>query len=321
MKAETYWNLFAQMLRIRRIEEAIASRYSEQEMRCPVHLSIGQEASAVAVSNALEKKDLVISAHRSHAHYLAKGGNLISMLGELYGRSIGCAAGKGGSMHLFDLEAGQVAAVPIVGSSIPIGTGVAFGEKLQERDTIVAVYFGDGATEEGAFAESLDFASLHDLRIMFICENNLYSVYTPIEVRQAARRNICSLAKAHGVHAFRGDGNDVLKALKTATDAIEYIKETNSPAFIEYSTFRWLEHCGPNWDDDLGYRKDQELEIWLKKCPIERAKRSLKRDYGIGERDFSSLETEISNEILDAFEIVKAAELPDSKELFTNVYA
>ena len=321
MDREIYWNLFSEMLRIRRIEEAIAARYSEQKMRCPVHLSIGQEAGPVGVSNSLAKSDLVVSAHRSHAHYLAKGGDLTAMLGELYGKSIGCAAGKGGSMHLFDLSAGQVAAVPIVGSSIAIGTGVAFGEKLKGRDTVVAVYFGDGATEEGAFAESLDFASLNNLRVLFVCENNFYSVYTPIADRQAPARNICALAKAHGVEPFYGDGNDVLEAFSLASKAIDYIKKNEKPALVEFSTYRWLEHCGPNWDDDLGYRKKYELDEWLKKCPISCASKVLKMEYGFNNADFKSLEDDISNEISTAFKIAEDAEMPKAEELYTNVYA
>ena len=170
--------LYEEMLRIRLIEEAIANEYSNQEMRCPIHLSIGQEAIAVGVSALLSKHDLALSAHRSHAHYLAKGGDLKLMLSELYGKETGCAKGKGGSMHLFDLKAGLIAAVPIVGSTIPIGVGVAWQKVRKNIPGIVVIYFGDGASEEGVFSESLDFASLKNLPVLFVCENNLYSVYS-----------------------------------------------------------------------------------------------------------------------------------------------
>ena len=143
--------LYYEMLRIREIETTISNKYHEQEMRCPVHLSIGQEAIAVGVCQNLSKNDKIVTAHRSHAHYLAKGGSLKSMLAELYGKETGCAKGLGGSMHLIDLKAGVTAAVPIVGSTIPIGTGIAWANKLKKNNQLVVVFFGDGATEEGVF--------------------------------------------------------------------------------------------------------------------------------------------------------------------------
>ena len=164
------------MLRIRMVEEHIADRYPEQEMRCPVHLSIGQEAVAVGVCAALAATDQVVSAHRSHAHYLAKGGDLLGMIGELYGKDVGCCRGKSGSMHLVDPTAGFMAAVPIVGSTIPIGVGLAFASALKGERRVTGIFFGDGSTEEGVFAESLNFAVLKKLPALFICENNFYSV-------------------------------------------------------------------------------------------------------------------------------------------------
>ena len=177
------------MLRIRMVEETISRRYSEWKMRCPVHLSIGQEAPAVGVMENLKKEDKIVTAHRSHAHYLAKGGNLNSMIAELYGKETGCAKGKGGSMHLIDLKAGVTAAVPIVGSTIPIGVGLSWSIKLERKKNIVVIFFGDGATEEGVFQESLDFASLHNLPVLFVCENNEFSVYSHLSKRQSKKRN------------------------------------------------------------------------------------------------------------------------------------
>ena len=321
MEAEELWKLYAGMLTIRRVEEQIADRYVEQEMRCPVHLSIGQEATPVAVSACLQQSDKIVSAHRSHAHYLAKGGDLVAMLGELYGRDIGCARGKGGSMHLFDLDAGQVAAVPIVGSSIPIGVGVAWGEKLHNRDTVVAVYFGDGATEEGAFAEALDFASLHGLQVLFVCENNLYSVYTPLETRQSSGRDICKVAEAHGVAAFKGDGNDVEEVCCVTRQALDHMKCNDGPALIELSTYRWLEHCGPNWDDELGYRKPNELRDWMNTCPVAAVRQKLIDRHGVTDEQLTELDVNILSKIDDAFAVVKGAAMPSPSELFTDVYA
>ena len=217
--------VYKQMYLIRYLEEQIAKNYADQEMRCPVHLSIGQEATAVGVCMNLSSVDKVLSAHRSHAHYLAKGGDIFKMLAELYGKDKGCARGKGGSMHLFDLNAGLIAAVPIVGSTIPIGVGVALGLRRLNKKGLVVIYFGDGASEEGVFAESLDFAALKKLPILFVCENNQYSVYTHLRERQFNGRDILSISKSHGVHGERGDGNDVLEVLAKSKKRLISLKK------------------------------------------------------------------------------------------------
>lgn len=201
--------LYYHILRIRLVEEKIAALYPEQEMRCPVHLSIGQEAVAVGACAALAKEDYALSGHRSHAHYLAKGGNLNAMLAEIYGKQTGCCHGKGGSMHLIDLSAGFLGAVPIVGSTIPIAVGTAFGSFLREEMRVTLAFLGEGATEEGVFHESINFAMLKKLPIVFVCENNLYSVYSPLVVRQPADRSVVQLAQGHGIEGYQADGNDL----------------------------------------------------------------------------------------------------------------
>ena len=198
--------LHGELVRLRVVEESIVALYPEQEMRCPTHFSIGQEAVAVGVCAHLRREDQAISAHRSHAHYLAKGGDLRRMFAELYGKVTGCARGKGGSMHLVDLQVGFLGCVPIVGSTIPIGVGAAFGAQLRGEDRITAVFFGDGAAETGVFHESLNFACLHALPVLFVCENNLYSVNTPLAPRQPPDRSIADLAAAHGMTSRQVDG-------------------------------------------------------------------------------------------------------------------
>ena len=188
MPADIARQLYYQMLRIRMVEEAIADLYAQQDMRCPIHLCIGQEAVAVGVCAALAADDYVLSGHRSHGHYLAKGGNLPAMLAEFYGKVTGCCQGKGGSMHLVDLAAGFLGAVPIVGSTMPIAVGTALASVMRGESRVTAVFFGEGATEEGVFHESLNFAALQKLPVVFVCENNLYSVYSPLAVRQPAGR-------------------------------------------------------------------------------------------------------------------------------------
>jgi pyruvate dehydrogenase E1 component alpha subunit len=312
--------LFLSMLRIRMVEEKIAELYSEQEMRCPVHLSIGQEAVAVGVCNHLANKDIVMSAHRAHAHYLAKGGNLNSMIAELYGKVTGCAMGKGGSMHLVDLESGFFAAVPIVGSTIPIAVGVGWAFKLKKSTNIVTVFLGDGATEEGVFFESLDFASLKNVPILFVCENNFYSVYSQLRVRQAPDRKLSALAESHGIKSFTGDGNNIDQVSRLTREAIDYIKSKNSPAFIELDTFRWLEHCGPNSDDNLGYRKKGELDQWLKRDPIQAYKSKLIKSQGLSELELAENIKSISVEIDNAFKFAKESSFPDQHILNDHIY-
>ena len=313
-------DLYYNMLRIRMVEEKIAELYSEQEMRCPVHLSIGQEAPAVGVCSLLNKKDIVLSAHRAHAHYLAKGGDLKAMISELYGKETGCAMGKGGSMHLIDLNAGFFAAVPIVGSTIPIATGVAWAFKMKKENNICVVFLGGGSTEEGVFFESLDFANLKNIPILFVCENNFFSVYSKLEVRQAKNRDISKLAENHGVKSYKGNGNDINQVYDLSDKAIKYIKKNNSPAFLEFETYRWLEHCGPNWDDDLGYREDNELEKWMKNCPIKSYESKIIQKGFVNKNDLNFYKEKINIEIEEAFLYAKNSPFPKINVLNQHVY-
>src|SRR5580658_2374724 len=194
--------LFRAMLYVRRVEERLVGLYGEQEIRCPTHFSIGQEAVSAGVSAHMSTEDYAISAHRSHAHYLNKGGDIRAMLAELYGKSTGCARGKGGSMHLIDLSVNFLGCVPIVGSTIPIGVGAAFGAALQDQRRLCVIYFGDGASESGVFYEALNWAVLQQLAVLFVCENNQYSVHTPLALRQPQSRTIRQMADGIGVRAF-----------------------------------------------------------------------------------------------------------------------
>ena len=261
--------LIESMLRIRLVEESIAERYSEQKMRCPTHLSIGQEAISVGVCANLTKQDQVLSTHRAHAHYLAKGGCLKSMIAEIYGKVSGCSKGMGGSMHLIDTSVGFMGSTAIVGNTIPVAVGLALEKKLHNKKSIACVFFGDGATEEGAFYESLNFAIIHSLPILFICENNLYSVYSGLEVRQPPKRKIYKMVKAMGISVHHGNGNDVEEVFRIVKHAKSNITQGGGPQFLEFDTYRWREHCGPNYDNDLGYREESEFLYWKKKDPLK----------------------------------------------------
>ena len=315
-------DLFKKIYKIRKVENKIASLYTEWEMRCPVHLSIGQEAIAAGVCQNLKVNDKIISSHRCHAHYLAKGGNLKKMIAEIYGKKTGCADGLGGSMHLQDQGAGVMMSIPIVASPIPIGAGIALQSSFLKKSKkyLTVIFFGEGATEEGIFHETVNFAALNNLPILFICENNYYSVYTHLRDRQPKKRKVKEIFKAHGLKGFSADGNDALGVHRLSKKVIRDIKKTSRPSFIEFKTYRWLEHCGPFWDDNLKYRNDGELNKWIKKCPLEKIKKRVNKIFS---EDFIfNIEQSIDEEIFKAFEFAKLSKYPNKKDLikFNNFY-
>ncbi len=312
--------LFRSMLRIRRIEEALGDRYAEQEMRCPMHLCIGQEAIAVGVCAALSSQDVVFGNHRAHGHYLAKGGNLKAMIAELYGRATGCCGGRGGSMHLIDLGAGFMGATPIVGGTVPLAVGSAWAAMLTGEPRVSVVFFGDGCFEEGVVHESLNFAALHKLPVVFVCENNEFSVYTRLKERQPDRP-IYRVAEAHGVTACRGDGNDVEAVLSIAKVAVGNARSGKGPQFIEFKTYRWREHCGPSFDDDLNYRSQPEIDDGLKDCPIAKFEARLTKRKAFSSSEREIFETEIRDEIEGAFKFALSSVKPLSQDAEGRLYA
>ena len=300
--------LFESMLRIRLVEESIANKYSEQKMRCPTHLSIGQEAIAVGVCANLTSQDQVLSTHRAHAHYLAKGGCLNSMMAEIYGKASGCSKGMGGSMHLIDTSVGFMGSTAIVGNTIPVAVGLALEKKLTRKKSIACVFFGDGATEEGAFYESVNFAIIHSLPILFICENNLYSVYSGLEVRQPMNRKIYKMVRAMGISAQHGNGNDVEEVARKVKHAKTMILKSGGPQFLEFDTYRWREHCGPNFDNNIGYREESEFLKWKKKDP-------LKNFYSENSQKYIDRKIDtISQEIDDAHQFADDSKFPTLQE-------
>lgn len=321
MDREKLIMLYYNLLRIRMIEETIAERYSEWEMRCPVHFCIGQEAIAVGVCANLNRNDYVMSTHRSHAHYLAKGGDLKAMIAEIYGKVAGCSKGKGGSMHLVDLAAGFLGATPIVGGIIPVAVGLAFGSTLKNEDRISVVFIGDSATEEGVFTESLNFAALKKLPVIFVCENNFFSVYSPLSVRQPAERNNRALAEAYGIYADKGDGNDIFAVCDITERAVSRIRGGNGPAYLEFDTYRWREHCGPNFDNDIGYRTEEEYSNWRKRCPLENFAIQLKDMSVLSEPHINEMKKKIESEIDEAFAFAQSSLFPDPMTLQLDVYA
>lgn len=321
MRTETVKQFYFEMLRIRRVEEKITELYPRQEMRCPVHLCIGQEAVPVGVCGALLREDYVMSNHRSHGHYLAKGGSLKRLMAEVYGKATGCSEGKGGSMHLVDLEAGYLGSTPIVGGTIPIAVGAAFGTWMRDEKRVTVVFFGEAAIEEGIFHEAVNFAVLKKLPVIFICENNLYSVYSPMSVRQPAGREVFEVARGLGVESLQGDGNNVLEVWERIQPAVQKAREGKGPTFLEFKTYRWREHCGASYDNQLGYRTEAEFEVWKKRCPIERLRQELVTKKIVGEEELRQMLEQIDNEIEEAVAFAEKSPFPEASRLTEDIYA
>ena len=301
--------LFYEMLRIRMVEEAIAHEYHKGEMRCPTHLCIGQEAIAVGVCANLTKQDIVFSTHRAHGHYLAKGGNLPAMTAEMYGKKTGCSGGYGGSQHLVDLSVNFWGSAPIVASTIPVAVGAALSIIMKKEKRIVVSFFGEAAVEEGVFAESINFAALKKLPILFICENNLYSTNTPLRDRQPDRP-IYKMVEGMGIWAHQEDGNDIVKSFSLSKNVIEKIRNGHGPQFIEFLTYRYYEHCGPN-EYPPGYRPQAEKIYWRKKDPLKK----------FAFKDIQNMKNIINGEIDRAFTFAKKSPFPQETLSANLVYA
>lgn len=320
MTPEIARQLLLQMRRIRHVEQEIARRYNEGQMRCPTHLSIGQEAVSAAVGLALRTTDLAVSGHRAHAHYLGKGGNLPAMMAEIYGRIDGCSRGKGGSMHLIDESVGFMGSTAIVAGTIPVGVGLAYGIQCRNTDQVSCVFHGDAAVEAGAFYESVNFAVVKRLPVLFLCENNLYSVYSPLSGRQPEGRSIAAMARGIGIDTDTGDGNDVDEVYTKTMAALDAIRAGDGPRLLEFSTYRWLEHCGPNYDNDIGYRTETEFASWKAREPIARFEQRLIADGVVTAADIDRMDATIADEVGAAFAFAAASPMPPAADAFADLH-
>jgi 2-oxoisovalerate dehydrogenase E1 component len=304
---------YRSLYRIRRVEEEIARVYPSDKIKSPVHLSIGQEAVSVGVCEALRLDDVVFGTYRSHAYYLAKGGDLKKMMAELYGKATGCAKGKGGSMHLVDVAHGVMGASAVVGTTIANAVGYAYALKLQRKDSIVVSFFGDGATDEGVFHESLNFAALKQLPLLFVCENNSYAIHTHL-LRRHKEANLCERVRAYGMPAPRVDNNDILTIHEQAKVAVSELRGRQAgPFFLECLTYRWKEHVGPNDDFHLGYRSYEEARPWVEGDQLAR----LAALIAPGSRE--RIEAAVEEEIRTAIAFAEQEPFPDAGELLTDV--
>jgi TPP-dependent pyruvate/acetoin dehydrogenase alpha subunit len=304
---------YRSLYRIRRVEEAIARVYPSDAIKSPVHLAIGQEAVSVGVCEALAPGDVVSGTYRSHALYLAKGGDLRRMLAELYARVTGCARGKGGSMHLVDPAAGILGTSAVVGTTIPLAVGHAYAMKVRGRGIVTASVFGDGAVEEGVFHESLNFAALRKVPVLFVCENNFYAIHAPQRTRQSTTDLVGRVA-GYGMVAERVESGDVREIHARTAAAVAAIRAGAGPRFLECLTYRWKEHVGPREDFDAGYRTREEAEPWLRRDEVARVGGRLP----LGVR--ASIEAEVEAEIRDAFAFAEASPEPEPAALYSDVF-
>ncbi|MCE3239276.1 MAG: acoA [Gammaproteobacteria bacterium] len=311
--------LYKKMLLIRKIELRIAEIYHTDAIKSPVHLSVGQESIAVGVCDPLAKDDIVSNTYRCHATYIAKGGDLNGMMAELYGKRTGCAGGKAGSMHLVDIPNGVMGASAVVGTTIPVATGYALAlqqeAKITGRQRVVVALCGDGGTEEGCFYESLNFAALKKLPIIFIVENNRLAIHTPLEKRWATEQ-LCERVATFGIKTYKIDDADVFKIRETMVNALAEIREGSSgPLFIECATYRWLEHVGPLDDHSDDYRDCAEYQYWKDNDQITRLANLLAPETRV------QIENEVILLMQNAEKFAEESPYPTAEELYTHVYA
>lgn len=282
-------DLLTSLIKIRTVENKLANLKKEKLIHGPVHLGVGQEAISVGIAKNLSKEDVVYGAHRSHAHILALGSDLIKFFAEIFCKETGLSKGRGGSMHLIDRSVGFYGSVPIVAGTVPLAAGAALASKIQNKKNISIAFFGDGAIEEGIIHETLNFAKIYHLPIIFVCENNLFSSHMHISQRQPFNSTL-RYAYANGINNQRIDGNDVIEVVNKTKDIIRDIKEQGGPYFLEAITYRWYGHVDWREDIDVGIsRSKQDLINWKKRDPIKRLLDSMLKETNFTFKDYSRI--------------------------------
>ena len=315
---ETLLKLYRSMLRIRMLEDAVADIYPRGEMRTPTHFSIGQEAVSAGVCLDLKKTDAVFASHRCHAAYLAKGGDMNGMTAELFGRETGVCGGRSGSAHLSSPEHNMFAA-PILGAMIPVAVGAGLSFSMQRPGKAAVAFFGDAAVEEGAFAESVNFAVLKKLSVLFVCENNLFSTHTHVRYRQPGAP-IYKRVRAMGIKSLLVDGMDAADVYEKTAPLIKDIRKGKGPYFIECATYRYREHVGPLYDFQNPYRTKEEVRAWMRKCPVARLEKQLIAKKAAGPAAIAKLRQSVKKEVKSAIEFARRSKWPRAKTLTENVY-
>lgn len=310
--------LYKKLYLIRQAEVKIREHYMEDEMKTPMHMSMGEEAIAVGVCHALKPEDQVLGTYRSHAIYLAKTQNIDDFFAEMYGKDTALLKGKGGSMHLCAPEAGFMGTSAIVASSIPVAVGAAFANRRQGNGRLVAVFFGDGACDEGAFWESLNIACLMKLPILFVCEDNGFAVHTPGSQRQGYK-SITDIISRFDCSVLKDKTTDVEAIYNLTLEAIASIKKTQMPSFLHLRYYRYLEHVGVNEDFNAGYRSREEFEEWYQVDPVNLQRKKL-RQQGVKEAEIAGIEAEINTRIENSLKSAREAPFAEGGELYNGVF-
>lgn len=318
-KSSLNLDLYKKLYLIRRSEETIRKYYMEDEMKTPVHLSVGEEAIDVGVVHALKNDDQIFGTYRNHGIYLSRTGETDKFFAELYGKKNGLAKGKAGSMHLFAPENNFMCASAVVTTIVPVAVGTALANKMKKNGKIVAVFFGDGAVEEGGFWESLNFACLHKLPILFICEDNGFAIHCPINERQGFK-SIVDIVSKFDCNVFSEKTTDVETVYKLTQDAIKKQRKNAKPCFLYFKYYRYLEHVGINEDFKFGYRSKKEFEKWYKVDPVSLQRKKLIKN-GFSETDLKKIEVDVNKQIENSIKLAKKAPFPDDKEVLRDVFA
>ncbi|MGC8972062.1 MAG: pyruvate dehydrogenase (acetyl-transferring) E1 component subunit alpha [bacterium] len=305
------------MMLIRGFEEKVEELFSLNLIHGSTHLYIGQEATAVGACKAINKDDYITSTHRGHGHCIAKGGDVKYMMAELLGRKTGYCKGKGGSMHIADMNIGILGANGVVGGGIPIATGAGLSIKMRGTKQVVICFFGDGAVNQGSFHESLNLASIWNLPVIYIIENNLYGMSMAVNKAVKIER-LADRAKAYGIPGIVMDGNDVIAVYDTVSEAVEKARTGEGPILIESLTYRWRGHSR---SDARAYRTREEEAEWREKCPIKRFKERLIAEGLLTEEGFKELQKKVDDDLNNAVEFAKASPFPDPEDLLSDVYA
>lgn len=316
------FDLYRTMVRIRLCEESLVPPILSGEIKCPVHLYSGQEAIAAGVCAALTGKDYIFGTHRSHGHYLAKGGSLKKLVAEIYCKETGCSKGRGGSMHVIAPEFGILGAAPIVAGTISLAVGAALAAKIRKEKRVSVSFFGDGACGEGVLYESLNFAALKKLPVIFVCENNLYSTHMPLrECRPDIP--IYKIGIPFGIKSYRVNGNDVLKVFTSAKKAVDFCKKGQGPVFIEFLTYRFRGHVGPD-DNIQGHHTDirpiNEVEKWRKCDPLLKFESYLLKNNISKKKDLEKIKIEIETEVHNAHVYARKSPFPSENKFNKYVF-
>ncbi len=322
LSKEFLMDLYRVMLRIRLCEESFIEPILQKEILCPVHLYSGQEAVAAGICAALNQEDYVFGTHRSHGHYLAKGGDLQELVAEVYCKETGCSRGRGGSMHVVAPAVNMVGSAPIVAGTISLALGASLASRIREDGRVTVSFFGDGATGEGVLFEALNFAAVKCLPIIFVCENNFYSTHLPI---RECRPNeyIAQLGRPFGISSFRVDGNQVLKVFETARKAADRCRRGLGPALIECRTYRFRGHVGP--DDNIqgahtDIRPPDEIRKWKKRDPLILFGRHLRRNQIVTQSEMDEIHSQIKEEVRLAHQFAQESLYPNGEELSRYVF-